>query len=88
MLINAAKIPTQVLDNINHPKHYTFGKLEVIAVIEDWRLNFNLGNVVKYIARAPHKEKYLEDLKKAKWYLEREIWLNTPQVFTKDVENL
>jgi hypothetical protein len=62
-----------VSDTVNHPKHYTFGKLEVIDVIEDWRLNFNTGNAVKYIARAPHKGKHLEDLKKALWYLCREI---------------
>jgi hypothetical protein len=62
-------------ENINHPSHYTDGKIEVIDFIEDKKLNFNLGNVVKYVARAGKKDKSkeLEDLKKAFWYLEREI---------------
>lgn len=60
-------------DAINHPSHYNAGKYEVIDVIEDWRLNFNLGNSIKYIARAHHKGDPISDLRKAKWYLEREI---------------
>jgi hypothetical protein len=60
-------------DKINHPKHYTFGKFEPIDAIEDWKLGFCLGNAIKYIARAPHKGTQLEDLKKARWYLDREI---------------
>ena len=68
-------------DVINHPSHYTTGKIEVIDFIEDKGLNFNLGNVVKYVARAGQKKssgksmdaKALEDLKKAQWYLNREI---------------
>jgi hypothetical protein len=60
-------------DPVNHPKHYTFGKIEVIDAIEDWKLNFHLGNTVKYIVRAPHKGNLLEDLQKARWYLDREI---------------
>lgn len=60
-------------DKINSPKHYTAGKFEVIDVIEDWELNFRLANTVKYIARHQHKGKPLEDLKKAQWYLQREI---------------
>ena len=60
---------------VEHPKHYNKGRFEVIDVIEDWDLNFNKGNVVKYIGRAGHKDKdrHVEDLKKAKFYLEREI---------------
>ncbi len=60
---------------INHPAHYNKGKFEAIEVIEDWQLGFNLGNTVKYISRAGHKDKskIVEDLKKALWYLEREI---------------
>lgn len=46
---------------------------EAIDVIEDWELNFNLGNCVKYISRCNHKGNKLEDLKKALWYLEREV---------------
>ena len=60
-------------DNINRPPHYTFGTIEPIEVIEDWQLGFHLGNVVKYIARAAHKGTELEDLKKAQWYLDRQI---------------
>ena len=60
-------------DPVNHPKHYTFGSIEVIDVIEDFGLGYHLGNAVKYIARAKHKGHELEDLKKAVWYLSREI---------------
>lgn len=60
-------------DNVDHPKHYTFGKIEVIDTIEDWQLGFHEGNVVKYVARAKHKGNELEDLKKAAWYLNRRI---------------
>ncbi|MXV39331.1 DUF3310 domain-containing protein [Flavobacteriaceae bacterium Ap0902] len=66
----------KVLDEkVNHPSHYG-GKdnpYEAIKVIEAHNLNFCLGNVIKYTLRAGKKENALEDLKKAKWYLEREI---------------
>jgi len=64
---------TLVEDKVNHPKHYTFGTIEVIDVIEDWQLGFHEGNCIKYIARAKHKGNELEDLKKAEWYLKRKI---------------
>lgn len=62
-------------DVVNHPSHYTDGKIEVIDFIEDKGLNFHRGNAVKYIARAGKKDpaKEVEDLKKAVWYLNREI---------------
>jgi len=60
-------------ESIDHPPHYTFGAIEVIDAIEAWLLGFHLGNVVKYVARAEHKGDRLADLKKARWYLEREI---------------
>lgn len=62
-------------DNVNHPSHYTDGKIEVINFIEDKNLNFHRGNAVKYIARAGKKnpEKEVEDLEKAVWYTNREI---------------
>ena len=62
-------------NNINHPQHYNMGKVEAIDVIEDWDLGFALGNTVKYIARAGHKDPAakIEDLKKARWYLDRHI---------------
>ena len=58
---------------VNHPSHYNAGKIEVIDAIEDWRLGFHEGNAVKYIARAKHKGKELEDLEKAAWYIGRLI---------------
>ena len=62
-------------DPVNHPSHYTDGKIEVIDFIEDKGLNFHRGNAVKYIARAGKKDKNkeIEDLKKAVWYINREI---------------
>jgi hypothetical protein len=62
-------------DQVNHPKHYTDGKIEVIDFIEDKNLGFHLGNTVKYIARAGKKDpaKEIEDLRKAQWYLTRKI---------------
>lgn len=57
---------------VNHPNHYNQG-IEAIDVIESWGLNFSLGNCIKYVLRAPYKGKELEDLKKARWYLDREI---------------
>lgn len=62
---------------VNHPAHYTDGKIEVIDFIEDKNLGFHLGNAVKYISRAGKKDpaKTIEDLKKAIWYIERKIQL-------------
>ena len=61
------------MSNVNHPKHYNTGKIEVIDAIEEWEMGFCDGNVIKYVARHRHKGKPIEDLKKAKWYLERLI---------------
>ena len=60
-------------DVVEHPSHYTQGKYEVIDVIEDWKLDYHLGNVIKYIARSEHKNQQLLDLYKARWYLSRKI---------------
>ncbi len=62
-------------EQVNHPTHYRQGKHEAIDVIQDWDLNFSLGNVLKYICRAGIKDnsKTLEDLKKAQFYLNAEI---------------
>lgn len=60
------------IDMVNHPPHYQHG-IEPIEFIESHNLNFNLGSAVKYIARAPYKGTELLDLKKAKWFIEREI---------------
>lgn len=66
---------TGVNDPVHKPAHYNFGRFEVIDVIEDWGLGYHLGNVIKYVARAPHKGEELQDLEKAVWYLQRKIWL-------------
>lgn len=60
-------------DPVNHPAHYIFGAVEVIDAIDAWKLGFSLGNAVKYIVRCEHKDKKLEDLKQARWYLDHEI---------------
>jgi len=60
-------------DMVNHPPHYKVGGIETIDFIEAKGLNYHLGNVVKYVTRADHKGERLENLKKAQWYLEREI---------------
>jgi hypothetical protein len=60
---------------VDHPKHYggEDNPYEAIKVIEAWDLNFNLGNVVKYISRAGKKDDIQQDLEKALWYLKREV---------------
>lgn len=60
-------------EQVNHPLHYNQGAIEVIDAIEDWGLGFNLGNAVKYIARCEHKGNKEQDIKKAIWYMEREL---------------
>ena len=62
-------------DVVNHPSHYTDGKIEVIEFIEDKKLNYHRGNAIKYICRAGKKDpqKEIEDLQKAIWYINREI---------------
>jgi hypothetical protein len=60
-------------DMVNHPPHYKAGGIETIDFIEAKNLGYNLGNVVKYVSRADLKGNKLEDLQKAKWYLERAI---------------
>ena len=60
-------------DVVNSPTHYTYGGIETIDFIEAKKLNYNLGNVIKYLTRADYKGNKLEDLRKAQWYLTREI---------------
>jgi hypothetical protein len=64
-----------MIDEVNNPSHYTDGKIEVIEYIEDKKFGFNLGNSIKYISRAGKKDKTktIQDLEKARWYLDREI---------------
>lgn len=62
-------------DNVVHPDHYQGNGYEVLDIIDDFELNFNLGNVLKYILRAGRKNSELkeEDLEKALFYLQREV---------------
>lgn len=62
-------------NKVDHPAHYggADNPYEAIKVIEAWGLNFNLGNTAKYISRAGKKGALVEDLRKARWYLDREI---------------
>jgi hypothetical protein len=60
------------VERVNHPSHYNQG-IEAIEYIESHKMDFNEGNVIKYLTRAKYKGTYLEDLKKARWYLDRLI---------------
>jgi len=60
-------------DPVNHPAHYKVGGIETIDFIEAKNLNYNLGNVIKYVTRSDHKGNKEQDLLKAAWYLQREI---------------
>jgi hypothetical protein len=79
-MINHPTIPaydTKLSDVVNHPSHYggdiANNPYETIKVIEAWGLGFHLGNAVKYISRAGKKDDLIQDLEKARWYLDREI---------------
>lgn len=60
-------------DVVKNPSHYCFSKYEPKDVIREWNLNFNLGNCIKYVARAGKKDDIIQDLKKARQYLDFEI---------------
>jgi hypothetical protein len=62
-------------EKVNHPKHYggEDNPYEAIKVIEAWNANFNIGNVLKYISRCGKKDREIQELEKASWYLNREI---------------
>lgn len=83
-------------DKINHPKHYCEGrKYEPIDIIEDWGLGMHGGNAVKYISRAGRKGDAIEDLEKARWYVDRyvqkndkffiKLWQRTRRFFMDDL---
>lgn len=62
------------MEKVNHPAHYAEGRLfEPIDVIQDWNLDFCLGNTVKYISRFGRKDNAIEDLEKAKFYLDYKL---------------
>jgi hypothetical protein len=60
-------------DAVEHPAHYTRGKIEVVDFIEDQQLDYQLGTMIAYLVRSPHKGQELIDLKKARFYLNRRI---------------
>lgn len=72
-------------EQVNHPAHYQQG-IEPIEVIESWELNFSLGNAIKYILRSPYKGKQIEDLEKARWYIDREINRLKDEMVKKNIE--
>lgn len=73
-----------VPDPVNHPSHYTKGKIEVADFIADQKLNFDRGNAVKYVCRAGSKDpsKEIQDLEKAIWYINHEI-----KILKGEIEN-
>jgi len=73
LMQGATPLPITMHDPVNQPAHYIVGGIETIDFIDAKKLSYNLGNVVKYITRAEHKGNKLEDLRKAQWYLTREI---------------
>ena len=72
-------------DPVNHPAHYKVGGIETIDFIEAKSLGYNLGNVVKYITRSDHKGNRLQDLEKARWYLDREIGNLSEKLATQNI---
>lgn len=69
------------MDNVNHPPHYNFGRVETIDYIEDCigetgEIDYCLGNALKYLSRARYKGKMIEDIKKAIWYLNRIVMVD------------
>ena len=65
-------------DKVNRPKHYNINHLgeqaiETYDYIRSWKMDYPESNIIKYVTRHPYKGKSLEDLKKAKWYLEKLI---------------
>ena len=68
-------------DPVNSPKHYTQGNMEVITAIEGMALDYHQGNVVKYVSRYRYKNG-IEDLRKAKWYIDRLIYIEEQRVIT------
>jgi len=74
-----------VQEAVDHPKHYggVDNPYEVIKVIEAWDPGFHLGNTIKYVARAGRKGSAIEDLQKARWYLDREIQLRISRAATE-----
>jgi Protein of unknwon function (DUF3310) len=68
-------------DNVNHPKHYNMGAIETIEFVDQVCAHYHgdegfcIGSALRYLARAPHKNNKLEDLRKAAWYINHAIQL-------------
>lgn len=65
-------------DPVNHPAHYTSHPSGIECIEVTQHMGFNIGNAVKYLWRADLKNDAIEDLKKAKWYIEQELRKRTP----------
>lgn len=80
------KQPDQQAACVDHPRPDTFGAIAVIDATAAWGLDFHLGKVMKHVARAVHKRHLLEDLPKARWYLDRPIELASKQSTTPGMQ--
>jgi hypothetical protein len=76
---------TPAHDPVHRPSHYVGKTMQVIDVIEAWRANAHMGNVIKYILRAPNKNG-IQDLQKAIWYLNRAITTHTGPLQTEKAQ--
>lgn len=72
MKVHTGLVDVEIEDLVNHPKHYTSHPSGVECITVTEHMNFNVGNAIKYLWRSDHKAG-LEDLKKARWYVDREI---------------
>jgi hypothetical protein len=72
-----------ISDPVNSPAHYTQGDMEVITAIEGLGLDYHQGNVLKYIARYRYKNG-LEDLRKAKWYIDRLLYIEEQKILKEE----
>jgi len=70
-------------DPVNSPKHYTQGNMEVITAIEGLDLDYHQGNILKYVSRYKYKNG-IEDLRKAKWYIDRLLWIEEQEIIKHD----
>ena len=70
-------------DPVNSPKHYTQGRMEVITAIEGLGLDYHQGNVLKYVSRYRYKNG-IEDLRKAKWYIDRLLYIEEQRIIKHD----
>ena len=70
-------------DPVNSPKHYTHGSMEVITAIEGLDLDYHQGNILKYVSRYRYKNG-VEDLRKAKWYIDRLLYIEEQRIIKHD----